>query len=124
MEGYSVQILTVSQELTAKERIKIKDTTDSLKLDDVTQAEAIVLYPQMWAELQIHNENSDNKDYKNYIIVDKDGRKFTTGSESFWSSFIQIAQEMENESEEWGIKVYRMPSKNYNGRTFITCSIE
>lgn len=124
MEGYSVQILSVSQELTAKERIKIKDTTDSLKLDDVTQAEAIVLYPKMWAELQIHNENSDNKDYKNYIIVDKDGRKFTTGSESFWSSFIQIAQEMENESEEWGIKVYRMPSKNYNGRTFITCSIE
>lgn len=124
MEGYSVQIIKVSQELSAKERIKIKDTTDALKLDDVTQAEAIVLYPTMWAELQIHNENSDNKDYKNYIIVDKDGRKFTTGSESFWSSFIQIADEMENESEEWGIKVYRMPSKNYNGRTFITCSIE
>lgn len=124
MEGYSVKIVTVSQELTAKERIKIKDTTDALKLDDVTQAEAIVLYPKMWAELEIHNENSDNKDYKNYIIVDQDGRKFTTGSESFWSSFIQIAEEMENESEEWGIKVYRMPSKNYNGRTFITCSIE
>lgn len=124
MEGYSVSIVQVSAELTAKERIKIKDTTDALKLDDCTQVEAIVLYPKMWAELNIYNENSESKDYKNYIIVDNENRKFVTGSESFWSSFMQIAEEMKNEKEEWGIRVYRMPSKKYSGKTFITCSIE
>lgn len=124
MTGYSVSIISVNKELTAKERIKIKDTTDALKLDDCTQAEAIVLYPTVWAELDVHNENSENKDYKNFIIIDNENRKFVTGSESFWSSFIEIAEEMKNEPEEWGIKVYRMPSKKYNGKTFITCSIE
>ena len=123
MAGYSVSVARASKELSAKERIQIKDTTDALKLDEVTMAEAVVLHPAMYAELDIHNEMSDNKDYKNYIIVDSDGQKYVTGSASFWTSFMDIAKEMENETEEWAIKVYRMPSKNYKGKEFITCSI-
>lgn len=124
MTGYSVSIAKASRELTAKERIQLKDTTDALKLDEVTQAEAIIIKPQLYAELDIHNEMSDNKDYKNYIVVDEAGQKYVTGSDSFWTSFMDIAKEMENETEEWAIKVYRMPSKNYKGKEFITCSIE
>lgn len=124
MTGYSATIAYSSKELTAKERIQLKDTTDAHKLDEVTQAEAISIRPAMYAELDIHNENSDNKDYKNYIVVDENGTKYVTGSASFWTSFMEIAKEMENESEEWGIKVYRVPSKNYKGKEFITCSIE
>ena len=123
MTGYSVSVAQSSKELSAKERIQIKDTTDALKLDEVTMAEAVILHPAMYAELDIHNEMSENKDYKNYIIVDTDGQKYVTGSASFWSSFMDIAKEMENETEEWAIKVYRMPSKNYKGKEFITCSI-
>lgn len=123
MTGYSVSIEKASRELSAKERIQLKDTTSALKLDEVTQTEAIVITPILHAELNIHNEMSDNVDYKNYIVVDKDGDKYVTGSDSFWSSFMEIAKEMENESEEWAIKVYRMPSKNYKGKEFITCSI-
>lgn len=124
MTGYSVSIAISSKELSAKERIQLKDTTSAIKLDDVTQTEPIIIEPQMYAELDIHNEMSDNKDYKNYIIVDSDGTKYVTGSSSFWSSFMDIASEMENETEEWAIKVYRVPSKNYKGKEFITCSIE
>ena len=124
MTGYSVSIAISSKELSAKERIQLKDTTSAIKLDEVTQTEAIVIKPQMYAELDIHNEMSDNKDYKNYIIVDSDGTKYVTGSSSFWTSFMDIAREMENETEEWAIKVYRVPSKNYKGKEFITCSIE
>lgn len=123
MTGYSVSIAQASKELSAKERIQLKDTTSALKLDEVTQTEAVVIHPAMYAELDIHNEMSDNKDYKNYIIVDGDGTKYVTGSDSFWTSFMDIAREMENENEEWAIKVYRMPSKNYKGKEFITCSI-
>lgn len=124
MTGYSVSIAKASKELSAKERIQLKDTTSAMKLDEVTQTEAVVIHPAMYAELDIHNEMSDNKDYKNYILVDVDGTKYVTGSDSFWTSFMDIAREMENETEEWAIKVYRMPSKNYKGKEFITCSIE
>ena len=124
MTGYSVSIAYASKELSAKERIQLKDTTSALKLDEVTQTEAIIIKPVMYAELDIHNEMSDNVDYKNYIIVGEDGQKYVTGSTSFWTSFMDIAKEMENETEPWAIRVYRMPSKNYKGKEFITCSIE
>lgn len=124
MTGYSVSIKTTSRELSAKERIKLKDTTDAIKLDDITQAEAITIKPSLYAELDIHNEMSDNKDYKAYVLVDENGTKYVTSSNSFWTSFMDIAIEMENEEEDWAIKIYRMPSKNYKGKEFITCSIE
>lgn len=124
MTGYSVSIAQASRELTAKERIKLKDTTDALQLDMITQTEAVIIKPKLYAELDIHNEMSDNKDYKNYVVVGEDGQKYVTGSSSFWTSFMGIAKEMENETEVWAVKVYRMPSKNYKGKEFITCSIE
>ena len=65
-----------------------------------------------------------NKDYYNYVIIDKDGTKYVTGSPSFWSSFKEIWDEMREESdEEFSISIYKVPSKNYNGKDFITCSI-
>ena len=75
------------------------------------------------AILKVHNEKSDDKEYLNYVIVDNEGHKFVTGSQSFWSSFINIYEEMKDEDEEWAIKVYRLPSKNYKGKEFITCSV-
>lgn len=123
MKGYEVQIKETNAELTAKQRIAIKDTTDAVKLDHATSEEAVIIYPAAWAVLSVHNEKSDDKEYETYVIIDKEGVKYTTGSASFWSSFRGIYDEMKNEEEEWGIKVYRMESKNYKGKTFITCSI-
>jgi len=124
MTGYSVSIKESSIELTAKQRIALKDTTSALKLDEVTQVEDVIIYPDMWAVLAIHNEKSDNVDYENYILVDKSGAKYVTGSQSFWTSFMDIYNEMAGEDEEWGVKVYRVESKNYKGKQFLTCSIE
>ena len=123
MSDYLVTVAQASKELTAKEKIHLKDTTNAVKLDEVTQTEPVTIYPQMYAVLDIHNEKSENVDYKNYVVVDKDGTKYVTGSNSFWSSFMGIATEMENEDEEWGIQVYHKESKNYKGKEFITCSI-
>ena len=123
MQGYSVKIAETSKELTAKERIQIKDTADAIKLDEATQNGDITINPLMYAILDIHNEKSDNVDYKNYVIVDKDGTKYVTGSESFFSTFIGIYDEMYGEDEEWGIKCTRLPSKNYKGKEFLTCSV-
>lgn len=123
---YSVVISEVSQELTAKERIMLKDTTNAIKLDELTQEtdEKVIISPAIYAVLDIHNEKSEqNKDYKNFIIIDKSGKKYVTSSESFWNSFMDIANEMAGETEEWSIEVYRVPSKNFKGKEFLNCSI-
>lgn len=124
MNGYSVAIKESSRELTAKQRIALKDTTSAIKLDEATQVEPVIINVDMYAVLAIHNEKSENPDYDNYIVVDKNGTKYVTGSASFWSSFMDIFTEMEGEDEAWTLKVYRVPSKNYKGKDFITCSIE
>ena len=123
MEGYSVKIREVSKEITAKERVMLKDTTNAIPLDEATQEANITFVPAYYAILDVHNEKSDDKDYTKYIIVDKDGRKLVTGSASFFTSFKDIMDEMEGSDEEFGIEVYRMPSNNYKGKEFITCSI-
>ena len=124
MEGYTVKIAESSEELKGKQRIIMKDTSDALKLDEATEGgNSITIKVEKWAILKVHNEKSDDKEYLNYVIVDNEGHKFVTGSQSFWSSFINIYEEMKDEDEDWAIKVYRLPSKNYKGKEFITCSI-
>lgn len=121
--NYNVSIVACSKELSAKERVSLKTVTDAVRLDTATADSAIDIFPAFWAELAIHNEKSQDKDYSNYLIVDKDGNKYVTGSNSFWDSFNDIADEMKYETEEWGIKVFQQPSKNYAGKGFITCVI-
>lgn len=124
MENYKVSIEEVSKDCTARERIMLKDTTNAIKLDEAANGEApLVITPSAYAILGIHNEKSDNVDYQNYVIVDKSGEKYVTGSPSFWSSFMEIWEEMQGETEEWSIEVYKKDSKNYKGKQFLTCSI-
>lgn len=123
MTGYSVEIKETSRELTAKQRIALKDTSDAIKLDIACEEQAIIIEPVYYAILSIHNEKSDNKDYSNYVIIDKNGDKYVTGSASFWSSFMNIYNEMQGEEEAWSIKAYKLDSKNYKGKKFLTCSI-
>lgn len=123
MEGYTVTIREISKELSAKAKVMLKDTTNAIQLDEVTQGAKFVFEPDFYAVLDIHNEKSDNKDYTKYIIVDKAGTKLITGSESFFTAFRDIMHEMEGCDEEFSIEAYRMPSKNYKGKEFITCSI-
>ena len=123
MTGYSVEIKESSRELSAKERIILKNTSNAIKLDTACEEDAIIIEPVDFAVLSIHNEKSDNVDYENYVIIDKSGDKYVTGSQSFWSSFMGIYDEMDDDEEPWSIKAYKLDSKNYKGKKFLTCSI-
>lgn len=123
MTGYSVEIKEASMELTAKDRIKLKDTSNAIKLDLATEDGSITITPKAFAVLSIHNEKSDNVDYENYLIIDDNDNKYVTGSEAFWSTFMGIWNEMSNESEAWELEIYKLDSKNYKGKKFLTCSI-
>lgn len=127
MEGYSAKIVNTSKELSAREKIKIKDLTNAVGLDEaVTDDVPLMVTPSLWAELAIHNEKSKDKDYKKYILIDAAGTKYATGSESFWSAFNDIVAELEDAGEEgdFTIEIYRLPSKNYSGKSFLTCSLQ
>lgn len=123
MTGYSVEIKETSKELTAKQRIALKDTSNAIKLDTACDEDDVIIEPAYYAVLAIHNEKSDNVDYENYVIIDKNGVKYATGSSSFWSSFMDIYDEMQGEDEPWSIIAYKLDSKNYKGKKFLTCSI-
>lgn len=121
--NYSVVIDDSWKMLTAKERIAIKDTSGMEKIDSITQDGPVIIKPIGWVVLNIHNDKAEpNKDYQNYVIVSDEGL-YVTGSESFWNSFRDIYDEMEGEDEEWSLKMYRLPSKNRQGKDFLTCSI-
>ena len=129
MKGYTATVREVSKEISVKEKIMLKDTSNAISIDTLTQEasfnnEKVLIDVDYYAILDIHNEKSDNKDYINFIIVDKSGNKYVTGSESFITTFTDIYEEMKGAGEEnITIEIYRKESKNYKGKDFITCAI-
>lgn len=125
-EEYNAKITFLSDDsLSHKQKVMLKDLTDALMINTITRdsAEPLIIHPDIWAQIDVHNEHSEDKDYKKYVIIDKDGTKYQTGSESFWNAFTDIMAEMKDCDEEFGIKVYRKPSSNRDGQDFISCSV-
>lgn len=122
--GYNVELVESSKELTARERVKIKKIDAAIPIDSVVDVDKpLVIAPDSYAVLDVHNEKSDNKDYRKYVIVDKTGNLYTTGSGSLWTSFREIFDEMAVEPDEYEIEIYKKESKNYKGKHFLTCTI-
>lgn len=130
MNDYTCKIMECSRDLDIREKIKVKDLTNAVSIDSVvTDDTPLMIVPDFYVVLSVHNERSKDKDYKKYVLFDKAGTKYTTGSESFMTAFLSIWNEMveaygsaEN-MEEFAIECYRKPSKNYAGKSFLTCSI-
>ena len=127
--NYSVVIEESSRELTAKERVMFKDLGNATKLNTLAEeanasgVKAIIENIKDFVVINVHNEASEDVDYKNYVIVDGTGEKYYTGSTPFWNSFKAIYDEMAESGEEWGIQLNLIPSKNYTGKTVLTCSL-
>lgn len=122
---YSAKVVEATRELTAKERVAIKMFTDAYQLDGITQnyEDGVLINVDYVAKVAVHNEKSDNKDYNKYIYVDKGGTMYVSGSETLYRAYQEIAEEMEDEDEDWAIKVIRKESSNYKGKYFLTCVI-
>ena len=124
MSDFKSVIVETSRELSPRERIMMKDTRNAIKLDTASaNGEKVLIDVDGYAVLDIHNDAADPQDYKNYVIIDKGGNKYVTGSNSFWRSFTEIYEEMKEADEDFTIEVYQVESKNYKGKSFITCSI-
>lgn len=122
-KDYSVKIAYSKNELSARDRIKLKDISDAIQLDEVCN-EPVIIDVDNYVVLEVHNEKSDNKDYRKIVVIDKNGQKYVTGSDSFLRSLEDIVDEMADAGEDdIQIKCYKKDSKNYKGKQFITCSI-
>ena len=120
--AYTAEITKCNKELSKKERVMYKNASDCKRLDEETmKTGSLVIKPALWLELSVHNDKAKNPDYTQYIIVDEDGTSYLTGSENFMANFLSIAEEMEGEPFE--VEVYRKPSKNFNGKDFLTCKL-
>lgn len=124
--GYTVNILESSKELSLRERVMFKDTSDAISIDANINGEDdnVIITPTGWVLLGIHNEKGQNPDYDVLVLYEEGDAgvvKYTTGSPSFIQNFFDIAGEMGD--EEYTIKCYKRPSKNYSGKMFLTCSI-
>lgn len=120
---YKAEVKEVfGKELTKKERTMLKDLTDCTVLGVEAEANAcdIIIHPVFYAILSIHNDSLSEPDYEVYVIVDRDGTKYQTGSDSFISSFRDIMDDMQGEDPEtWAIKATLKPSKNRTGKSFL-----
>ena len=127
--NYSAEIVESSRELTARERVMFKDTQNAISMNDFAEqaksegGKAIIDNVTDFVHIMVHNEKSEDKDYDNYLVIDGAGDKYVTGSQAFWNSFMDIYNEMKDETEPWGIQLNLIPSKNYKGKNVLTCSL-
>ena len=128
MNGFSVTIDEVfsRRELTFKERVILKDTTAAVGVDQIVDSTTpLDLRLSHFALLNVHNEASKDKDYRQVVIVSDDGNRYFSGSDSLISALLDIWAEMRNcpEDEDWQLRIYKLPSKNYTGKEFLTCTV-
>ena len=123
---YNTKVVSTSREITAQEKFLIKDFNDAIGLDSVvTDTEGIILDIDIIAEVQVHNEHAkDDKDYTTIVIITTDGTKYTTSSNSVRDAISNIMDECKDEGiEDYKLKIFKKPSKNYAGKSFMTASI-
>lgn len=125
MSEFKSEIITASKDLTVIEAIKLKDLGDAENINGIVDAAgSLDINVKMFATIHVHNERSDDKDYKQLVIMADDGRKYYTGSKSFMEAFEALSDDLaDNDIFEFTIHCFGRESKNYKGRYFLTCSL-
>ena len=122
---YEVTIKEASFEMSARDRLRYKDTSTAIALEEATKENPLIITnPTNYVVLEVKNDKVTDGDstYTKYVIIDSAGNSYITGSASFWNSFWNIFTEMQGEAE-YSIEVHQYESKNYRGKNFIKCNI-
>ena len=117
---YSVNIRETSQEFTKRQMVKITDSDAVTPFNSIVEEGSdFVITPTGYAILEVHNDKAKgDKDYTRYVVVADEGL-YSTSSESFFTKFQIIFNQMFGE-EDFQLGVTLKPSKNYNG-CYLTC---
>ena len=133
VKDYEVKIVSVYDDsaLSLEDRIAMKLFSDNISINgkcEESEDKSVVINVANYAVMRVHNERSDNKDYNVFCLIDTDGTHYTTSSESFWNTFSTIADELKDNEIDLAktpitIKCILKPSKNRQGKDFLTCTI-
>lgn len=128
---YKSEITFASKELTKRERVMLSDVSSATKFDEVIKGvdDTFDIEPVAYALVSIENDKAKGENqYEVIVILDDSGNKYVTGSQSFREAFVGIWEQMTDNGEiaageEFSIRVYKRPSKNYSGKAFISCAL-
>ena len=128
--NYKAEVTYSTRELTAREKIKFKDTTSAIALDDVvTVDKPIELTIDTVVKISVENgaiksDDGKDKEYDVLVFTTDTGDVYKTSSPSFETSIIDIFDELQelNDTDPVTVRIFKKPSKNFNGE-FITCSL-
>lgn len=126
--NYTADVQASIKELTARQRIAVKDFSSAEKLNELITAENphFRIDVDNIVKVAVHNEQSKgNTDYDVVIIIDKDGNKYRTGSATAYTSALEIYRELESANELDGgfvLDFYKVKSNNFDG-DFIKCNL-
>lgn len=123
MDNYTAKVERATIELSAKDRIRIKNFSSAHALDEiVTEESPLMIDMAFYAVVNVHNpKGKDKTDYDKCVIVDNSGEMYVTGSNNVIRQLDDISSEMGG--EPFCIEVYKRPSKNYKGKCFMSCNI-
>ena len=117
-------IESCSKELTARERVALKHPENTVGINERLSREGeFSISPAWYASVRIEDPDAPEEEgaRHSYLVADTSGTIYSTGSESFMTSFLDIFTEMKDETEPYDIRVYKTRSKN--GKDYITCSL-
>ena len=130
---YSTKIVNSSfDKLTGKDKLRYTNFMGMIQLDDVVSetGESYPVNVKGFVTIDVHNEKSDNKDYTKMVLVAEDGTLYVTGSDSFMREFENIVDVLHDDFIDAGtepiyeINIFKRPSKNFNGKKFLTCGVQ
>ena len=123
---YQVEIVSSSKELSKKQQVALKNLNGGISIDTSIDTEPTGHIDingkeiDYYATLHIINDRTESGEYENFIIAMKDGERYTTGSEFFRDTAIDIISDMEGETEVWSLRCFKV--KTDKGHC-LTCTI-
>mgnify|MGYP006955554627 FL=1 len=126
---YKVVIAEVTEgkELNFRERARLVKLAGEKKIDKelaLSEDKKLTIKPDYYAILEVHNPSAENEDYTILCFVCGE-ELYTSSSETLKDSYLELLElaKESNESLDFPIEIYGLPSKNYSGREFFTCTI-
>lgn len=114
----------IGKELTKKEMFSVSRFSRCVDVSSLlSEQEVIVKDVQTVAIVEVHNEKSDNTDYKKMVVIGADGSRYLTGSETAIREMMDIMEYMADDEESFDVTFVTRPSNNFKDRDFITVEL-
>lgn len=118
----NITFIFSSKELSAKERIQIKDRSDAISISSLVDS-AGDSFPTIEVDyftvLSVDFDDEEKENFTTLVIRDKNGSKYTTSSTAFRNSFMNIYEELAKDGvDEFVVECYKSPCTNRVGNYY------